>query len=60
MAPKARISFELLPLTPTVNLARMFCYGQFHGPWLLQITGSLLLTIITVWLAIFLWSYTDI
>ena len=54
MAPKARLFFELLPLTPTVNLARMFCYGQFQGPWLLQITGSLLLTIITVWLAIVL------
>ena len=54
MAPKARIFFELLPLTPTVNLARMFCYGQFHGQWLLQITGSLLLTIITVCLAIVL------
>jgi lipooligosaccharide transport system permease protein len=54
MAPKARIFFELLPLTPTVNLARMFCYGQFQGPWLLQIIGSLLLTVVTVWLAIVL------
>ncbi|MEN8135136.1 MAG: ABC transporter permease [Thermodesulfobacteriota bacterium] len=54
MAPKARLFFELLPLTPTVNLARMFCYGQFQGPWLLQISGSLLLTMVTVWLAIVL------
>jgi lipooligosaccharide transport system permease protein len=54
MAPKARIFFEFLPLTPTVNLARMFCYGQFQGPWLLQIIGSLLLTVVTVWLAIVL------
>ncbi len=54
MAVKARLFFELLPLTPTVNLARMFCYGQFQGPWLLQIVGSLLLTIFTVWLAIVL------
>lgn len=54
MAPKARIFFEILPLTPTVNLARMFCYGQLQGAWLYQIGGSLLLTIIAVWLAIVL------
>jgi lipooligosaccharide transport system permease protein len=54
MAAKARIFFEFLPLTPTVNLARIFCYGKIEGPWLLQIGGSLLLTIITVWLAIVL------
>jgi lipooligosaccharide transport system permease protein len=54
MAAKVRIFFEFLPLTPTVNLARIFCYGKIEGPWLLQIGGSLLLTIITVWLAIVL------
>ncbi|MBU0482943.1 MAG: ABC transporter permease [Proteobacteria bacterium] len=54
MAPNTRLFFEVLPLTPIVNLARMFCYGQIQGPWLLQITGSLLITIITVWLAIIL------
>ncbi|MBU0480747.1 MAG: ABC transporter permease [Proteobacteria bacterium] len=52
MAPKARLIFEFLPLTPIVNLARMFCYGQIQGPWLLEIAGSLLLTFFTVWLAV--------
>ena len=51
MAPKARLIFELLPLTPTVNLSRMLVYGQIEGYWLLMIVGSLLLTVFTVWLA---------
>ena len=51
MAPKARLVFELLPLTPTVNLSRMLTYGQIEGHWLLMIVGSLLLTLIAVGLA---------
>jgi lipooligosaccharide transport system permease protein len=54
MAPQARIFFEFLPLTPIVHLARMFCYGRLQGPWLLQICGSLVVTIVTVWLAVVL------
>jgi lipooligosaccharide transport system permease protein len=50
----ARIFFELLPLTPIVSLSRMLCYGQFHEPWLLKITASLLLTLLTCWLSIIL------
>jgi len=51
MAPQAKVFFELLPLTPIVNLSRMFCYGKIQGPWLYQLGGSLLLTVFTVWLA---------
>jgi len=51
MAPQAKVFFELLPLTPIVNLSRMFCYGKTQGPWLYQLGGSLLLTVFTVWLA---------
>ncbi|MBI5558689.1 MAG: ABC transporter permease [Deltaproteobacteria bacterium] len=54
IAPTARIFFELLPLTPTVTLSRMLCYGQFSEPWLLKIVGSLLLTLLTCWLSIVL------
>jgi lipooligosaccharide transport system permease protein len=51
MTPKARIIFEMLPLTPTVNLSRMLTYGQIEGPWFLMISGSMLMTVFTVWLS---------
>ncbi len=54
MAPKARLIFEFLPLTPIVNLSRMFCYGRIEGIWLYQVGGFLLLTVFSVWLAIVL------
>jgi lipooligosaccharide transport system permease protein len=54
IAPRARIFFELLPLTPIVSLSRMLCYGQFQEPWLLKIIGSLLLTLLACWLSVIL------
>lgn len=54
MAAPARAFFEILPLTPIVNLARIFCYGRIQGPWLGQICGSLLLATAMAWLAVIL------
>ena len=52
--PTARFFFELLPLTPIVTLSRSFCYGRFDEPMLLKLTASLLLTLLTCWLAVIL------
>ncbi len=54
MAPGARALLELLPLTPIVSLARIFCYGTLREPLLLKILGSLLLALLASLLAIFL------
>lgn len=51
MAPPVRRVLEVLPLTPIVSLARIFCYGRFGEPVLLKIIGSFLVTGCAVWLA---------
>ena len=51
LAPPVRNLLELLPLTPIVSLARIFCYGRFTEPILWKILGSLLATGCAVWLA---------
>ena len=42
---------EFLPLTPVVNLSRMFCYGRVEGHLALLLSGLLLATAASVWLA---------
>jgi lipooligosaccharide transport system permease protein len=54
LAPTAQFVLSLLPLSPVVSLSRMFCYGQFQEPMLLKITGSLLVTLAAVCLAVVL------
>ncbi len=50
----ARTIFELLPLTPTVTLSRMFCYGQFDQPFIMKIIGPVFLAVFSCQLAVFL------
>ncbi|OGR06198.1 MAG: hypothetical protein A2520_02550 [Deltaproteobacteria bacterium RIFOXYD12_FULL_53_23] len=51
MAQPVRGLLEMLPLTPIVSLARIFCYGRFDEPILLKFLGSILVTGCAVWLA---------
>jgi len=51
MPATARVMMQFLPLTPVVNLARMLCYGEIQGPWLMQITWLLIITMAAACLA---------
>ncbi|MGM0682529.1 MAG: ABC transporter permease, partial [Thermodesulfobacteriota bacterium] len=42
---------QFLPLTPMVNLARSFCYGDFNGFWPVQITAVCLAAAVATSLA---------
>lgn len=47
-----RVIFEFLPLTPVVTLSRMFCSGNFTGPWLVQIMGIVFGALGFSWVAV--------
>ncbi len=51
MPATARVMMQFLPLTPVVNLARMLCYGEIHGPWLMQTIWLLIITVAAACLA---------
>lgn len=46
-----RSILELVPLTPVVTVARMFCHGHITEPWLLKVVAITFLAGTTTWLA---------
>ncbi len=51
MPATTRGVLRFLPLTPVVNLSRMFCYGDVGGSWTLQIIWLLIITLVASCLA---------
>ncbi|MDD5757643.1 MAG: ABC transporter permease [Desulfobulbaceae bacterium] len=50
--PRATMTVvKIMPLTPVVDLARMFCYGTVKSGWLMQIVILVLLAAGASWLA---------
>lgn len=49
-----RFIFRILPLTPSVELARYLCYGRPAAPWALQLAYLACFTALSSWLAAWL------
>jgi len=51
MPPATRAVLQFVPLTPIVNMARMFCYGRPAGLWPLHLFLFTTLTLVVSWVA---------
>ncbi|MFW8602010.1 ABC transporter permease [Desulfobacterota bacterium M19] len=51
LPPATRAVLQFIPLTPIVNMARMFCYGRPSGLWPLHLALFMVLTLAVSWLA---------